>query len=77
MNPVHLETLLAIVEIGSGTGTSTAAMAPKEQDTNIIAGELYKPGLAKLLGSVVRNDIDNIRMIRECRRGTLVRTCGP
>ncbi|WP_026161255.1 tRNA (guanosine(46)-N7)-methyltransferase TrmB [Corynebacterium ciconiae] len=53
-----------IVEIGSGTGTSTAAMAPKEADTNIIAVELYKPGLAKLLGSVVREGIDNIRMVR-------------
>ena len=28
-----------IVEIGSGTGTSTAAMAPLEADTNIIAVE--------------------------------------
>lgn len=53
-----------ILEIGSGTGTSTAAMAPKEADTNIIAVELYKPGLAKLLGAVVRGDIDNIRMVR-------------
>ncbi|AKE40061.1 tRNA (guanosine(46)-N7)-methyltransferase TrmB [Corynebacterium camporealensis] len=53
-----------IVEIGSGTGTSTAAMAPLEADTNIIAVELYKPGLAKLVGSVVRGGIDNVRMIR-------------
>lgn len=53
-----------IVEIGSGTGTSTAAMAPLEADTNIIAVELYKPGLAKLLGSVVRGGIENIRMVR-------------
>lgn len=53
-----------IVEIGSGTGTSTAAMAPLETETNIIAVELYKPGLAKLLGAVVRDDINNIRMIR-------------
>ncbi|WP_257159836.1 tRNA (guanosine(46)-N7)-methyltransferase TrmB [Corynebacterium cystitidis] len=53
-----------IVEIGSGTGTSTAAIAPLEADTNIIAVELYKPGLAKLLGSVVREDINNVRMIR-------------
>lgn len=53
-----------MVEIGSGTGTSTAAMAPLEADTNIIAVELYKPGLAKLMGSVVRGDIDNIRMVR-------------
>ncbi len=53
-----------VVEIGSGTGTSTAAMAPLEADTNIIAVELYKPGLAKLLGAVVRGDIGNIRMVR-------------
>lgn len=53
-----------IVEIGSGTGTSTAAMAPLEADTNIIAVELYKPGLAKLLGQAVRGGIDNIRMVR-------------
>ena len=53
-----------ILEIGSGTGTSTAAMAPLEADTNIIAVELYKPGLAKLLGSVVRGGIDNVRMVR-------------
>lgn len=53
-----------IVEIGSGTGTSTVAMAPLEADTNIVAVELYKPGLAKLLGAIVRGGIDNIRMIR-------------
>ena len=53
-----------IVEIGSGTGTSTAAMAPLEADKNIVAVELYRPGLAKLLGSVVRGDVHNVRMIR-------------
>lgn len=53
-----------VLEIGSGTGTSTAAMAPLESDTNIIAVELYKPGLAKLLGAVVRGGIDNVRMVR-------------
>lgn len=53
-----------IVEIGSGTGTSTAAMAPVEADTNVVAVELYKPGLAKLLGSIVRGDISNIRMVK-------------
>lgn len=53
-----------IVEIGSGTGTSTVAMAPHEADTNIVAVELYKPGLAKLLGASVREGVDNIRMIR-------------
>ena len=53
-----------ILEIGSGTGTSTVAMAPLEPDTNIIAVELYRPGLAKLLGASVRGGVDNIRMIK-------------
>ncbi|MBN9645241.1 tRNA (guanosine(46)-N7)-methyltransferase TrmB [Corynebacterium mendelii] len=53
-----------IVEIGSGTGTSTAAMAQVETGTHVIAVELYKPGLAKLLGTVVRENIPNIRMVR-------------
>ncbi|AWB84834.1 tRNA (guanosine(46)-N7)-methyltransferase TrmB [Corynebacterium liangguodongii] len=66
-----------IVEIGSGTGTSTAAMAPLERDTNIIAVELYKPGLAKLLGSLVREGIDNVRMIRGDGVEVLARMCEP
>lgn len=53
-----------ILEIGSGTGTSTAAMAPREPDTNIIAVEIYRPGLAKLLGALVRGGIENVRMVR-------------
>lgn len=66
-----------ILEIGSGTGTSTAAMAPLEADTNIIAVELYKPGLAKLLGSVVRGDIENVRMIRGDGVEVLARMIAP
>ncbi len=66
-----------IVEIGSGTGTSTAAMAPLEADTNIVAVELYKPGLAKLLGAVVRGGIDNIRMVRGDGVEVLARMFGP
>ncbi|MEJ5920309.1 MULTISPECIES: tRNA (guanosine(46)-N7)-methyltransferase TrmB [unclassified Corynebacterium] len=53
-----------IVEIGCGTGTSTVAMAPKEADHNIIAVELYKPGLAKLLSAATREGVTNIRMVR-------------
>ncbi|QPK79001.1 tRNA (guanosine(46)-N7)-methyltransferase TrmB [Corynebacterium lizhenjunii] len=66
-----------IVEIGSGTGTSTAAMAPLEADTNIIAVELYKPGLAKLLGAVVRGEIPNIRMVRGDGMEVLMRMIAP
>lgn len=53
-----------IVEIGSGTGTSTAAMAAEEPDKDVIAVEVYQPGLAQLLGLVLRGGLDNVRMIR-------------
>ena len=66
-----------IVEIGSGTGTSTAAMAPLEADTNVIAVELYKPGLAKLMGSVVRGGIENVRMVRGDGIEVLARMIAP
>lgn len=69
-DPVHLDSWFGrtghdtIVEVGSGTGTSTAAMAPLEEDTNVVAVEIYRPGLAKLLGAVVRGDIGNVRMVK-------------
>ena len=66
-----------IVEIGSGTGTSTAAMAPLEADTNVIAVELYKPGLAKLMGAVVRGGIDNVRLVRGDGIEVLARMIAP
>ena len=53
-----------IVEIGSGTGTSTAAMAAAEPDIDVIAVEVYQPGLAQLLGMILREGLENVRMIR-------------
>ncbi|HHX86446.1 MAG TPA: tRNA (guanosine(46)-N7)-methyltransferase TrmB [Actinomycetales bacterium] len=53
-----------IVEIGSGTGTSTAAMAAAEPHVDVIAVEVYQPGLAQLLGMILREELPNIRMIR-------------
>ncbi|GAA2061651.1 tRNA (guanosine(46)-N7)-methyltransferase TrmB [Williamsia deligens] len=53
-----------IMEIGCGTGTATAAMAAAEPEFDVLAVEVYKPGLAQLLGLIARGDIDNIRIIR-------------
>ncbi|WP_052688647.1 tRNA (guanosine(46)-N7)-methyltransferase TrmB [Williamsia herbipolensis] len=53
-----------IMEIGCGTGTSTAAMAQVEPQFDVLAVEVYKPGLAQLIGMIVREDIDNIRIVR-------------
>lgn len=53
-----------VIEIGSGTGTATAAMAKAEPHVNLIAIEVYRPGLAQLLQLVERNDIPNVRVLR-------------
>ncbi len=53
-----------VLEIGSGTGISTAAMAADEPDVDVVAVEVYKPGLAQLVGLVDRNELTNVRMIR-------------
>jgi tRNA (guanine-N7-)-methyltransferase len=53
-----------VLEIGCGTGTSTAAMAQVEPETDVVAVEVYRRGLAQLLGAIDREDITNIRLIR-------------
>ncbi len=53
-----------VMEIGSGTGTSTAAMARCEPELDVLAVEVYRPGLAQLLGFIAREGIDNIRIVR-------------
>ena len=53
-----------ILEIGSGTGISTAAMAADEPQFDVVAVEVYQPGLAQLVGLVDRGGLENVRMIR-------------
>ncbi|TQC47516.1 tRNA (guanosine(46)-N7)-methyltransferase TrmB [Rhodococcus sp. WS4] len=53
-----------ILEIGSGTGTATAAMAKAEPHVNLMAVEVYRPGLAQLLQQIERDEIPNIRVLR-------------
>jgi len=53
-----------IIEIGSGTGTATAAMATAEPHINLVAIEVYRPGLAQLVGQIEREQIANIRLLR-------------
>ena len=53
-----------VLEIGCGTGTSTAAMAKEEPDVDVVAVEVYRKGLAQLLGAIDREQITNVRLIR-------------
>ncbi len=53
-----------VLEIGSGTGVSTLAMARSEPHLNVVAVEVYKRGLAQLLSAIDREGITNIRLVR-------------
>jgi tRNA (guanine-N7-)-methyltransferase len=53
-----------VLEIGCGTGTSTAEMAIREPEVDVVAVEVYRRGLAQLLGAIDRQSITNIRLIR-------------
>ncbi|BBY27411.1 tRNA (guanosine(46)-N7)-methyltransferase TrmB [Mycolicibacterium sediminis] len=53
-----------VLEIGCGAGTSTHAMALEEPDLDVIAVEVYRKGLAQLMGAVERDGLTNIRFVR-------------
>lgn len=58
-----------IVEVGSGTGTAATAMARAEPHVNLIAVEVYRPGIAQTLQQIERSQRDpdpitNLRLLR-------------
>ncbi len=58
-----------VLEIGSGTGTAAVAMAQAEPNIDLIAVEVYKPGIAQTLQAVERTydsdtPVTNLRILR-------------
>jgi tRNA (guanine-N7-)-methyltransferase len=53
-----------VLEIGSGTGESTAAQAAAEPDTDHLAVEVFEPGLARLLMQIEERELANLRLLR-------------
>jgi tRNA (guanine-N7-)-methyltransferase len=51
-----------VLEIGFGMGQSLVDMAEAAPATNFIGIEVHKPGVGRLLHSVVERDVDNIRV---------------
>lgn len=51
-----------VFEIGFGMGQSLAAMAGAEADKDFIGVEVHRPGIGRLLGQMVDEDIANIRL---------------
>lgn len=52
-----------IVEIGSGIGEATAALAAKRPDHNVLALEVWLPGVAHTLGLLEQAGADNVRLL--------------
>ncbi|MEU8375016.1 MULTISPECIES: tRNA (guanosine(46)-N7)-methyltransferase TrmB [unclassified Micromonospora] len=51
-----------VLEIGSGMGDATAAMAAADPDRDYLAVEVHTPGIAHLLDLVQRDGLGNVRV---------------
>jgi len=52
-----------IVEIGPGAGESLIPMAETRPQANVLAFEVYRPAIARMLGHLARDGIDNVRIV--------------
>ena len=53
-----------VLEIGSGMGESTVAMGVARPEINLLAVEVYKPGVAQTLHHLSRAGATNVRVLR-------------
>lgn len=51
-----------IVEIGSGVGEATATLAAERPDHDVLALEVWRPGVAETLGRLAEAGVDNVRL---------------
>src|SRR4029450_4945394 len=52
-----------VVEIGPGTGESLIPMARARALANVLAFEVYEPAIARMVAQLVRNGLDNVRIV--------------
>lgn len=52
-----------IIEIGSGIGEATASLAAARPEYNVLALEVWMPGVAHTLGLLAEAGADNVRML--------------
>ncbi|WP_460394548.1 tRNA (guanosine(46)-N7)-methyltransferase TrmB [Actinophytocola sediminis] len=53
-----------LLEIGSGMGETTSALAKAAPELNYLAAEVYPPGLAQLMMRAESMAIENLRLVR-------------
>lgn len=51
-----------VVEIGSGVGEATVALAAARPDHNVLALEVWRPGVADTLARLAETGVDNVRL---------------
>lgn len=52
-----------VVEVGSGVGEATAALAARRPEVDVLAFEVWRPGVAHTLGLLAEAGADNVRLI--------------
>lgn len=52
-----------VVEIGSGIGEATAALAAARPEVNVLALEVWVPGVANTLGLLAESGVQNVRLL--------------
>jgi tRNA (guanine-N7-)-methyltransferase len=67
--PLNLEQVFGrsaphIVEIGSGMGETTVAIAAAHPDSDYIAVEVHTPGVGSLLKQIAERDLSNLRVVQ-------------
>jgi tRNA (guanine-N7-)-methyltransferase len=53
-----------VLEIGSGMGETTVAIAQAHPDVEFVAVEVHGPGVGSLLNAIAREQLSNVRVIR-------------
>jgi tRNA (guanine-N7-)-methyltransferase len=66
-----------VLEIGSGMGESTAQMAATRPEINLLAVEVYRPGVAQTLHHLNRVGAHNVRLVRGDAVTVLTDLIGP
>src|SRR4029450_4133048 len=60
-----------VVEIGPGTGESLIPMAWARPLANVLAFEVYRPAIARMVAQLVRNGLDNVRIVEADARAAM------
>lgn len=66
-----------VLEIGSGMGEATAAMAAADQDRDVLAVEVHTPGLGTLLRRIEDAGLTNVRVLEGDAREVLADLLAP